>query len=116
MKAAAQAIGQQIEIINVITDFDLKMLSSILRRATSTDFFSLPTHFRLPSTANHRRGGATGYPAVYFFESLPNPEVRRVTEPASRMPIGRLDNAGKILSGTKPVDLPVVQATKFKHS
>jgi ABC-type uncharacterized transport system substrate-binding protein len=39
VKAAAQANGQQVEIINASTDLDLS------RRATTTDFFSSLTHF-----------------------------------------------------------------------
>ena len=116
VKAAAQAIGQQIEIINASTDFDLENAfvhftqSNINGLLLLADPFFVYRRQQIIAEAAQRH-----IPAVYF--------LREFAESGGLASYGTSladayrqagIYAGKILGGAKPVDLPVVQATKFE--
>jgi putative tryptophan/tyrosine transport system substrate-binding protein len=116
VQAAAQAIGQQIEVINASTDLDLENAFVHLTQSNINGLLLLADPFfvyrrqKIIAEAAQRR-----IPAVYF--------LREFAESGGLASYGTSladayrqagIYAGKILGGTKPADLPVVQATKFE--
>jgi putative ABC transport system substrate-binding protein len=113
--AAAQAMGQRIEVINASTDADLENAFARFTPGNIGGFLLVADPFfvyrrqQIIAAAAQRR-----VPAVYF--------LREFAESGGLASYGTSladayrqagAYAGKILSGTKPADLPVVQATKF---
>jgi putative ABC transport system substrate-binding protein len=116
VKAAAQATGQQIEVISASTDHDLEnafvrfTLSNINGLLLLADPFFVYRRQRIIAEAAQRH-----IPAVYF--------LREFAESGGLASYGTSladayrqagTYAGKILGGTKPAELPVIQATKFE--
>jgi ABC-type uncharacterized transport system substrate-binding protein len=116
VKAAAQAIGQQIEIVDASIDLDLEnafadfALRNINGLLVLADPFFVYRREKIIAEAAQRR-----IPAVYF--------LREFAESGGLASYGTSladayrqagIYAGKILGGTKPAELPVVQATKFE--
>jgi len=116
VKAAAQAIGQQIEVIGASTDLDLEnafarfTLSNINGLLLLADPFFVYRRQRIIAEAAQRH-----IPAVYF--------LREFAESGGLASYGTSladayrqagIYAGKILDGMKPAELPVVQAAKFE--
>jgi putative ABC transport system substrate-binding protein len=116
IKAAAQGIGQQIEIINVSTDLDLENAYAHLTRANINGLLILADPFFVVHRQQIIAEAAKRHiPAVYF--------LREFAVSGGLVSYGTsLEDAyrqagiyvGKILGGTQPADLPVVQATKFE--
>jgi putative tryptophan/tyrosine transport system substrate-binding protein len=114
--AAAQSIGQQIEIINASNELDVEnafaqfaqdKIGAFLR--TADPFFVYRREQIIAAAAKHQ------IPGVYF--------LREFVESGGLVSYGTsLADAyrqvgvyvGKILGGTKPADLPVIQPTKFE--
>ena len=114
--SAAHSIGQQIEIINASNELDLE--NAFARFAedkigafllTADPFFVYRREQIIAAAANHQ------IPGVYF--------LREFAESGGLVSYGTSladaywqvgVYAGKILGGTKPADLPVIQPTKFE--
>jgi putative tryptophan/tyrosine transport system substrate-binding protein len=116
VKATANAMGQQIEIINAGTDLDLENAFGHFTQANINGFLVLADPFfvyrrqRIIAEAAQRR-----IPAVYFLRefAVSGGLASYGTSLADAyLQVGVY--AGKILGGAKPADLPVVQATKFQ--
>jgi putative ABC transport system substrate-binding protein len=114
LKAAAAAIGRQIEIVTTGENFDIDMaFTSLLRNRPDAILVS-------PELINYRAQIITmaarhALPVIYCF--------REDAEAGGLMSYGPslTDNArlvgiytGRILNGEKPSDLPVMQAAKFQ--
>jgi len=114
--AAAHTIGQQIEIINASTDLDLENAFAHFTQSNIGGFLILADPFFVYRRQQIITEAAQRHiPGVYF--------LRKFAESGGLASYGTsLANAyrqagaytGKILGGTKPADLPVVQATKFE--
>jgi len=116
VRAAAQAIGQQIDIIDVSTDLDLDNAFSHLTQADIKGLLLLADPFFVFRRQQIIAQAAQRHiPAVYF--------LREFAESGGLASYGTSladayrqagIYAGRILGGTKPAELPVVQATKFE--
>jgi putative tryptophan/tyrosine transport system substrate-binding protein len=116
LQAAAQAIGQQIEVINASTDLDLENAFVHLTQNNISGLLLLADPFFVYRRQQIIAEAAQRHiPAVYF--------LREFAESGGLASYGTSladayrqagIYAGKILGGTKPADLPVVQATKFE--
>jgi putative ABC transport system substrate-binding protein len=116
VRAAANAIGQRIEIINAGTDPDLENAFDHFRQTNINGFLVLADPFfvyrrqRIITEAAKR-----GIPGVYFLREF---AVSGGLASYGTSLADAYSQAGayaeKILSGVKPADLPVVQATKFQ--
>jgi putative ABC transport system substrate-binding protein len=115
-QAAAQAIGQQIHIFNASTENEIDTAFADVAKQkfdallVGTDPFFTSQRDRLVALAARNR-----IPAVY--------SVRDYAQAGGLMSYGASLTdayhqaalyAGKILKGTKPADLPVMQSTKFE--
>jgi putative ABC transport system substrate-binding protein len=115
-EAAARAIGQRLVVLNASSDSDFEPAFATLERRkagallVSADPFFLSKRDRVTTMAARR-----AVPAIY--------EWREFADAGGLMSYGvSLTDAyrqagayvGKILSGTKPADLPVLQPTKFE--
>jgi putative ABC transport system substrate-binding protein len=116
VKAAANAIGQRIEIINASTDFDLENAFDHFTKANINGFLVLADPFfvyrrqRIITEAAHRR-----IPGVYFLrEFAVSGGLASYGTSLADAYLQAGIYAGKILGGAKPADLPVVQAAKFQ--
>jgi len=114
--AAAQSIGQQIEIINASNELDVENAFAQFAQdkigaflLTADPFFVYRREQIIAAAAKHQ------IPGVYF--------LREFVESGGLVSYGTsLADAyrqvgvyvGKILGGTKPADLPVIQPTKFE--
>jgi putative ABC transport system substrate-binding protein len=115
VQSAAQALNQQIEIINASTDLEIDEAFAAFRRDAIGGFIVVADPFfvtrrsQITSLANQQR-----IPGMYF--------LREFAESGGLASYGvSLSDAyheagvyaGKILGGTKPNELPVIQPTKF---
>ena len=114
--SAAHSIGQQIEIINASNELELKNAFARLVQdriggliLTADPFYVYRREQIIAAAAEHR------IPGVYF--------LREFAESGGLASYGTSladayrqagVYAGKILAGTKPADLPVIQPTKFE--
>jgi ABC-type uncharacterized transport system substrate-binding protein len=116
MEAAARAIGLQIQVLNASTsrEIDAAFATFVGERPdalfVSTDGFFTSRRVQLANAAAHH-----SIPATYGSREIA--EVGGLMSYASNIPdayrqIGIY--TGRILKGTKPADLPVVQANKFE--
>jgi putative ABC transport system substrate-binding protein len=116
VKTAARDLGQQVEIINAGTDVDLENAFDHLTRTNTNGFLVLADPFfvyrrqRIITEAAQRR-----IPGVYFLREFAvsgglASYGTSLADAYSQVGV----YAGKILSGAKPADLPVVQATEFQ--
>jgi putative ABC transport system substrate-binding protein len=116
VKAAADAIGQRVEIINAGTDLDLEKAFDHFTQAKINGFLVLADPFfvyrrqRIIEEAAQRK-----IPAVYFLrEFAVSGGLASYGTSLADAYLQAGIYAGEILGGTKPADLPVVQATKFQ--
>ena len=115
VQSAAKALNQQIEVVNASTESEIEKAVTVLEHDAIAGFIVVADPFfvnwrdRIISAANQRR-----IPGVYF--------LREFAQAGGLASYGvSLSDAyrqagvyaGKILSGVKPSDLPVVQPTKF---
>jgi putative tryptophan/tyrosine transport system substrate-binding protein len=115
LESAAKALNQRIEVINASAESEIEKAFTILERDAIAGFMVVADPFfvnrrdQIISAANQRR-----IPGVYF--------LREFAEAGGLVSYGvSLADAyrqagvyaGKILSGVKPAELPVVQPTKF---
>jgi putative tryptophan/tyrosine transport system substrate-binding protein len=116
VKSAAHSIGQQIEIINATNELDLENAFARVVQdriggfiLTADPFFVYRREQIIAAAAEHQ------IPGVYF--------LREFAESGGLASYGTSladayrqagVYAGKILGGTKPADLPVIQPTKFE--
>ena len=114
--SAAHSIGQQIEIINASNELDLEnaFVRFVQEKVgafllTADPFFVYRREQIIAAAAKHQ------IPGVYF--------LREFAESGGLVSYGTSladayrqagVHAGKILAGTKPADLPVIQPTKFE--
>jgi putative ABC transport system substrate-binding protein len=115
-KAAAQAIGQQIHIFNASTEAEIDAAFASIAKQTfdallvGTDPFFTSQRDRLVALAATNR-----IPAIYSLRAYAQAGGlinygASLTDAYQQAGI----YAGKILKGTKPTDLPVMQSTKFE--
>jgi putative tryptophan/tyrosine transport system substrate-binding protein len=116
VKAAADAIGQRIEIINAGTDLELENAFARFTQTGVNGFLVLADPFfvyrrqRIIAEAAQRH-----IPGVYFLrEFAVSGGLASYGTSLADAYLQAGIYAGKILSGAKPADLPVVQATKFQ--
>ena len=116
VKAAAEAIGQRIEIINAGTDLDLENAFNEFKRSNINGFLVLADPFfvdrrhRIIARAAERR-----VPGVYFLrEFAVSGGLASYGTSLADAYLQAGVYAGKILNGAKPAELPVVQAAKFQ--
>jgi len=114
--SAAHSIGQQIEIINASNELDLE--NAFARFAedkigafllTADPFFVYRREQIIAAAAEHQ------IPGVYFLREFA--ESGGLVSYGTSLADGYRQAgvyAGKILGGTKPADLPVIQPTKFE--
>jgi len=116
VRAAAEATGQRIEIIDAGTDADLENAFDHFTKAAINGFLVLADPFfvyrrqRIITEAAQRR-----IPGVYFlreFAASGGLASYGTSLVDAYRQVGIY--TGKILDGAKPADLPVVQATKFQ--
>ena len=116
VRAAAQAIGQQIEIINASTDVDLENAFVHLTQADINGLLLLADPFFVFRRQQIIAEAAQRHiPAVYFLREFA--ESGGLASYGTSLADAYMQAgiyAGKILGGTKPAELPVVQATKFE--
>jgi putative ABC transport system substrate-binding protein len=116
MRAAAAAIGRQIEVLTASTNHDIDLAFASLAQKRVDALFVRPDSFfanrrvQFATLAAHHR-----MPAIYF--------QREFAETGGMMSYGAnvADQfrqagiyAGRILKGEKPADLPVMQPTRFE--
>ena len=116
VKTAANAIGQRIEIINAGTDPDLENAFGQFAQRNIDGFLVLADPFfvdrrrRIIAEAAQRR-----IPGVYFLrEFAVSGGLASYGTSLADAYLQAGIYAGKILSGAKPAELPVVQAAKFQ--
>lgn len=116
VRTAAQAIGQQIEIINASTDVDLENAFVHLTQANINGLLLLADPFFVFRRQQIIAEAAQRHiPAVYFLREFA--ESGGLASYGTSLADAYMQAgiyAGKILGGTKPAELPVVQATKFE--
>jgi putative ABC transport system substrate-binding protein len=115
LQAAAKALNQQIEVINLDTETEIEKAFTVLEHDASAGFMVVAEPFfvnwrnRIVLAANQHR-----IPGVYFlreFAQVGGLASYGVSLSEAYRQAGVY--AGKILDGIKPADLPVMQPTKF---
>jgi putative ABC transport system substrate-binding protein len=116
LRSAAHALGLQLHVLQASTDRDIDMACESLRQLRASalviaddNFFStrkeqlaaLSLRHAVPTIANYRQFVAAGGLMSYASDET---EYYRLTG----------IYAGKVLKGEKPVDLPIIQATKIE--
>jgi putative tryptophan/tyrosine transport system substrate-binding protein len=116
IEAAAHNVGQRIQILNAASDRDFEDVSNALERErpdallVGSDPFFLARRERIISLAAHHR-----LPALYSLREFVSDGglLSYGTSLADAYRQGGM-YVGRILGGTKPADLPVVQSAKFE--
>jgi putative tryptophan/tyrosine transport system substrate-binding protein len=116
VEKAARVIGLQIHVLNASTSGEIDAAFATLARERPDALFVLPDNFFSSSrvkmaTLAARERIAAVYPNRVFIAA--GGLMSYGTDNADRFRQAGV-YAGKILNGTKPADLPVVQATKFE--
>jgi len=116
MQAAAKAMGQQILVLSAATEREInEAFATIRERKADAIVFSANPFFQVARDQLVTLAAQYATPAIYEW-----PEFVRagglISYSSSRSEAGRQigNYAGQILKGTKPVDLPVVQSSKFE--
>jgi putative ABC transport system substrate-binding protein len=115
-QSAAQSVGQHLVVLKASTEHDIDAAFSTLANQRAAALLVIASPLFLVS-AEHLVGLSSRHalPTIYF--------RRELTDSGGLMSYGMNTAesyeqigvyAGKILSGTKPIDLPVVQSTKFE--
>jgi putative tryptophan/tyrosine transport system substrate-binding protein len=115
-EAAAGAIGQRLIVLRASSEreIDAAFATFVQRRAgallvAASPFFVTQTHYLVTLAARH------SLPAMWFRRELVEAGGLMSYGTSTAESYRQLGNyAGKILSGTKPADLPVIQSTKFE--
>jgi ABC-type uncharacterized transport system substrate-binding protein len=115
-EAAGRAVGQRLIVLRATSEreIDAAFATLVERRAgallvTSSPFFVTQTHYLITLAARH------SLPAMWFRRELVEAGGLMSYGTSTAETYQQLGNyAGKILSGAKPADLPVVQSTKFE--
>ena len=111
-EAAGRAVGQRLIVLRASTEreIDAAFATLVQQRAgallvATSPFFVTRAHYLITLAARH------SLPAMYFRREFVLMSYGTSTAESYR----QLGNyAGKILSGFKPADLPVIQSTKFE--
>src|SRR5262245_11311386 len=116
LRAAASAIGRQVEILTVSTSHDIETaFASLAQKEVSGLAVSASVFFQTRRVQLATLAARHAVAAIY--------SGRRFTEAGGLMSYGTnlIDlyrqvgiYAGRILKGEKPADLPVMQATRFE--
>jgi putative ABC transport system substrate-binding protein len=116
MQAAAKAMEQQILVLSAATESEINAAFATIReRKADAIVFSANPFFQVVRDQLVTLAARYATPAIYEW-----PEFVRagglISYSSSRSEAGRQigNYAGQILKGTKPVDLPVVQSSKFE--
>jgi putative ABC transport system substrate-binding protein len=116
MQAAAKAMEQQILVLSAATESEINAAFATIReRKADAIVFSANPFFQVVRDQLVTLAAQYATPAIYEW-----PEFVRagglISYSSSRSEAGRQigNYAGQILKGTKPVDLPVVQSSKFE--
>jgi putative ABC transport system substrate-binding protein len=115
-EAAARAVGQRLIVLRASSEreIDEAFATLVQQRAgvllvASSPFFVTKTHYLITLAARH------SLPAMWFRRELVEAGGLMSYGTSTAETYRQLGNyAGKILSGAKPADLPVVQSTKFE--
>jgi putative tryptophan/tyrosine transport system substrate-binding protein len=114
--AAGRVVGQRLIALRATSEreIDAAFATLVERRAgallvTSSPFFVTQTHYLITLAARH------SLPAMWFRRELVEAGGLMSYGTSTAETYRQLGNyAGKILSGAKPADLPVIQSTKFE--
>ena len=115
-EAAGRAVGQRLIVLRAISEreIDATFATLLERRAgallvTSSPFFVTQMHYLITLAARH------SLPAMWFRRELVEAGGLMSYGTSTAETYRQLGNyAGKILNGATPVDLPVIQSTKFE--
>jgi putative ABC transport system substrate-binding protein len=115
-EAAGRAMGQRVLVIRARTEreIDAAFATLVRQRAgallvVGSPFFFTQAHYLINLAARH------SLPAMYFRRELVEAGGLMSYGTSTAESYRQLGNyAGKILSGFKPADLPVIQSTKFE--
>jgi putative ABC transport system substrate-binding protein len=115
-ETAGRAVGQRLIVLRATSEreIDAAFATLVERRAgallvTSSPFFVTQTHYLVTLAARH------SLPAMWFRRELVEAGGLMSYGTSTAETYRQLGNyAGKILSGAKPADLPVIQSTKFE--
>jgi putative ABC transport system substrate-binding protein len=115
-EAAALAVGQQLMVLRANTKPEIDAAFATLVKnqigallVANSPFFVTEAHYLIALSARH------ALPTVYFRREIADVGGLMSYGSSTAELYGQMGSyAGKILSGTNPADLPVVQATKFE--
>jgi putative ABC transport system substrate-binding protein len=115
-EAAGRAMGQRVLVLRATTEreIDAAFATLVRQRAgallvVGSPFFFTQAHYLITLAARH------SLPAMYFRRELVEAGGLMSYGTSTAESYRQLGNyAGKILSGFKPADLPVIQSTKFE--
>jgi putative ABC transport system substrate-binding protein len=115
-QSAAHAVGQHLIVLNASTEHDIDAAFTVLvqQRAaallvTASPFFVTRAEHLIGLSAHH------SLPTIYFRRELAATGGLMSYGPNTTEAYGQMGiYAGKILSGTRPANLPVIQSSKFE--
>src|SRR5262249_14963208 len=115
-EAAGRAIGQRLTVLKASSEgeIDAAFATLVQQRAgallvAASPLFVTKTHYLITLAARH------SLPAMWFRRELVEAGGLMSYGTSTAESYSQLGNyAGKILSGAKPTDLPVIQSTKFE--
>jgi len=115
MQAGAQAIGQQILVLNASTEREVdQAFAMIVERKADAIVYSANPFFQVAREKLVSLAARHAIPAIYEWPEFVT-AGGLMSYSSNRFEAGRRTGnyTGQILKGTKPADLPVFQSTKF---
>jgi putative ABC transport system substrate-binding protein len=115
MQSAAQAIGQQILVVNASTEREVdEAFAVIVERKAAGIVYSANVFFQVVREQLVRLAAHHAIPAIYEWPEFVTAGGLMSYSSNRSESARRIGNyTGRILKGAKPADLPVFQSTKF---
>jgi putative ABC transport system substrate-binding protein len=116
MESTAQAIGQQLLVVNVSTEREIdEAFATIVERKADAIVYGASTFYQVVRKRLASLAAQHSIPAIYEWPEFVT-AGGLMSYSSSRSEAGRQmgNYAGQILKGAPPADLPVVQSSKFE--